>query len=104
MPLSRLENLLKSGRDDSLEQIVRKAREMDDLAGHLRKYLAADMAQHLVAANLRENGELVLVCSTSAWAARLRYETDMLRQAAKDAGKSVTKCVVRVQSPDGAAR
>ncbi|HEY5655794.1 MAG TPA: hypothetical protein VIS04_08145, partial [Woeseiaceae bacterium] len=51
MPFSRLEKLLKSGRDHSLEKIIRKARDMDDLTGHLRRHLSPDMAENLVAAN-----------------------------------------------------
>lgn len=101
MPLSRLENLLKSGREDSLEQIVRKARDMDELAAHLRRHLPVDLAAELVAANLRESGELVVICSTSAWAARFRYETELLLQVTRDLGKNVSSCTVRVQTPDG---
>lgn len=100
MPFSRLEKLLKSGRDHSLEKIIRKARDMDDLTGHLRRHLSPDMAENLVAANLRDNGELVLICTTSAWAARLRYEADTLQDAARETGKTVTRCSVRVLSPN----
>lgn len=101
MPLSRLENLLKSGGADSLERIVRKARDMGELAAHLRKHLPKDLAAELVAANLRESGELVVICSTSAWAARFRYETELLMQLTRDLGKSVSTCTVRVQTADG---
>ena len=104
MPLSRLENLLKSGNADSLEQIVRKARDMGELVSHLRKHLPEDLAAELVAANVRESGELVVICSTSAWAARFRYETESLQAAARQLGKKVSSCTVRVQTPDGGGK
>ncbi|MCH9004005.1 MAG: DUF721 domain-containing protein [Proteobacteria bacterium] len=50
----------------------------------------------IVAANVRDDGELVIICASSAWASRLRYETDRLLQAAKDAGVSAHTCRVRV--------
>ncbi len=50
----------------------------------------------IVAANVREDGELIVICASSAWASRLRYETDLLLRAARDAGVSAHTCRVRV--------
>jgi hypothetical protein len=41
--------------------------------GRVRKLLPPDEATHLVSAATNENGELVLVMDTPAWAARVRY-------------------------------
>jgi len=50
----------------------------------------------IVAANIREDGELVVICASSAWASRLRYESEILLKAAQDAGMSAHTCRVRV--------
>ncbi len=61
-----------------------------------------DVAQsQLLAVNLRENGELVLICSSSSWAARLRFETDQLIKAARMTGADVKKCKVKVSPSKG---
>ena len=96
MPIISLENLLKTGAGGTLDKIVQRAQNMDVLTTALRGELPADVGQNLLAANLRENGELVLVCTSSAWASRLRFESDGLVAAARKAGLIVHSCKVSV--------
>jgi predicted nucleic acid-binding Zn ribbon protein len=49
-----------------------------------------------VAANVRDDGELVVLCRSSAWASRLRFAADDLLSAARATGAEVTRCSVRV--------
>ncbi len=86
MSIIRLEKLLKKGAGGALEEIVQRAQKLDELTSALRAQLPPDAAANLVAANLRDNGELVLVCTSSAWASRLRFESDGLIAAARQAG------------------
>ena len=96
MPISRLDKLLKSAPSGTLDKIIQHAQDMDRLTGRLRDALGLELGPQLVAANLRESGELVLVCSTSAWAARFRFETDRLVEAVRASGTDVTGCRVKV--------
>jgi len=75
---------------------VRRAREMGELTHVLCKGLPEDYAGAIIAANLREDGDLVVIAASSAWASRLRYETDAMLVAARKAGIEVTTCRVRV--------
>ncbi|MEE3235862.1 MAG: DciA family protein [Pseudomonadota bacterium] len=97
MPLKKLENLLKSGAPGSLDQIIRTANDMDSLTGALRNALAPEMADQLVAANARDDGILVIICSSSAWASRIRFESESLLSAAKRAGFSADSVRVSVR-------
>ncbi len=96
MTIIRLENLLKARTGSTLNKIIQRAQNMDELTTVLRAELAADAAQNLLAANLREDGELVLVCASSAWASRLRFESDKLLEAARKTGLTVNTCRVTV--------
>jgi hypothetical protein len=96
MPPKRLENLLDPNADEGLGSIVRRAREMEGLVTALREALPAETAAGILAANLREDGELVVLAETPAWAARLRFEGDRLVEAARNTGATVTGCRVRV--------
>jgi hypothetical protein len=96
MPIVSLENLLRSGDSDSLDNLVKKARHMGELTHILQCALDPALAPSLKAANVREDGELVIVCESSAWAARLRYEADTMLKAARDAGLTVTSCKVSI--------
>jgi hypothetical protein len=96
MTIIRLENLLKARAGSTLNKIIRRAQNMDELTTALRAELAADAGQNLLAANLREDGELVLVCTSSAWASRLRFESDTLMEAARKTGRTVNSCKVTV--------
>lgn len=92
----RLENLLKSGAPDSLQGIVQRARDLGELTVLLRSALDTEAAPHLLAANLRDDAELVLICSSPAWAARIRFESETLLQAASKAGVKADRCSVKV--------
>ncbi len=96
MSIIRLEKLLKSGSGGALKDIVQRAQNMDQLTAAMRSVLPEEAQSQLLAANLRENGELVLICSSSSWAARLRFESEQLIEAARLTGADVNKCKVKV--------
>src|SRR5690606_6348775 len=96
MSIVKLDKLLQPGSDDPLKKLVQRSRNMSDLAQILRAALPSDVAPHLLAANLRDDGELVLICSSSSWAARLRFESESLLKAARQANLNATACSVKV--------
>jgi hypothetical protein len=96
MTATKLENLLKRGPGSSLDKLVQHAQKMESLTAVLKTALPSDVAEHLVAANISEDGELVLIGSSPAWASRLRFEGEALLEAARQAGETVSRCRVRV--------
>lgn len=96
MASDKLKNLLNPSAGGELGDIVRRAREMGELTHVLCKGLPEEYAGSIVAANLREDGDLVIIAVSSAWASRLRYETDALLAAARGAGLSPANCRIRV--------
>lgn len=103
MPVKKLENLLNSGTSGTLDKLIRTARDMDSLTGALQSALDPDIADHLLAANVRDDGELVVICRSSAWASRIRFEADALLAAAANAGfdaDSIRVSVSQGQQPE----
>ncbi|MDH3339178.1 MAG: DUF721 domain-containing protein [Gammaproteobacteria bacterium] len=96
MPIKRLQNLLNPNEDGDLGEIIRHAQDMGELVHMLQRSLPEDAAPSIKAANIRDNGELVILASSPAWAAKLRFETDKLVEAARAGGATVTTCTVRV--------
>jgi len=96
MPIKSLENLLNPSNDGGLGDIIRHAQDMGELAQILQKSLPGDCSTSISAANIRDNGELIILASTPAWAAKLRFEADKLMKAARASGAEVTSCRVRV--------
>ena len=96
MPSNKLEKLLKSSSGGDLGQLISRARRMGELTDVLSRALPESDRNAIVAANVREDGELVVICASSVWASRLRYETAILLQAAQDAGVEARSCRVRV--------
>ncbi len=96
MPSRKLKNLLNPCNDGDLGDLIGRARRMGQLTDILCNALPESDRSAIVAANVREDGELVVICASSAWASRLRYETDVLLKAAEDAGFSARTCRVRV--------
>ncbi len=98
MSIIRLDKLLKSSPGGSLGKIIQRARDMDDLTTRLRAELDPETAESLLAANVRNNGELVVVASSSAWAAKLRFESENLLRAARADGTAVNRFRVSVSN------
>jgi hypothetical protein len=96
MAEKELKNLLNPCAGGDLAQVVQRARELGELTAALARALPEEYAGALVAANVRENGELVVIAASPAWANRLRYEEETLLAAARDAGLNPTACRVRV--------
>jgi len=96
MAQNDLKNLLNPCADGDLGNIVRRAKELGELTSKLARALPEDLSGAIVAANVRENGELVVIAASSAWASRLRYESDALLAAARTAGVEAEVCRVRV--------
>ena len=97
MSLKKLETLLKSVSSGPLDQIIRTANDMDSLTGALRNALAPEIADQLVAANARDDGILIIICSSSAWASRIRFESESLLSAAKREGFAADSVRVTVR-------
>lgn len=96
MPIIRLEKLLKSGSGSALEDMVQTAQYMDELTSMLQQDLDPDLAVNLRAASLRDNGELVLIASSSAWASKIRFEAEKLMEVVRRSGAKVESCRVSV--------
>jgi len=96
MSIIRLDKLLDSSSSDTLGKVIQRARDLDDLTTLLRAELDPDTGLSLLAANVRDNSELVVVASSSAWAAKLRFEGEKLMQAARSSGTPVTSFRIRV--------
>jgi hypothetical protein len=96
MTIVSLENLLKASNGSPLEQLVRQSEDMQRLTTDLKAGLESGVAIHLSSANLRADGQLVLVADSPAWAARLRFESEKLLELARRNGVKVTACKVIV--------
>ena len=96
MAENQLKNLLSPCSEGDLASVIRRARELGELTDALSRALPDDCAGAVVAANLRADGNLVVIAASSAWASRLRYETDTLLAAARDTGLNPVGCRVRV--------
>ena len=96
MPAKRLENLLNPNNDEGLGEVIRRARRMGELVAALQQALPPDLAGSIHSANIRDDGTLVVLAATSAWASRLRFECDALTAAAAATGTEISACTVRV--------
>ena len=100
MAAKSLQNLLDPKNDESLATIVRRAQDMGELTSALVRALPAEEGAAILAANVREDGELVVLCRSSAWASRLRFCADALLAAARAQGVEASRCSVRVSRSD----
>jgi hypothetical protein len=96
MSIKRLQNLLDPNENGGLAEIIRHAQDMGELVQILQKSLPEDAAASIKAANIRDDGELVVLAGSPAWAAKLRFEADRLIAAARASGAAATSCTVRV--------
>ena len=100
MTVKQLGNLLNPNGNGELSDLVERARNMGELTETLSKSLPVDLAGSLIAANIRDEKELVLICHSSARAARLRFEEATLMKLAQKHGVNVDKVSVKVARVD----
>ena len=96
MPAQKLENLLKRNKNGELGEIVERARDFAELTGALAAALPEDLREGLVSASVSAEGQLVVFGRSPAWAARLRYESAAMLEAAKAYGQTADSVRVRV--------
>jgi hypothetical protein len=100
MTAKRLENLLNPSKNGDLGSIVQRAQEMGALTAALARAIGPEEGASIVAANVREDGELVVLVRSPAWASRLRFVADILLEAARAQGLESDRCTIRVARPD----
>lgn len=100
MTAKSLENLLNPNKNGDLGSIVQRAKDMSSLAASLAGAVGRDEGASIAAANVREDGELVVLVRSPAWASRLRYLTDTLLDTARAQGYAADRCTIRVARPD----
>lgn len=91
-----LEKLLNSTTGGALGELVQRAEGMGRLLAGLKQGLDPELAARLKGVNLRPDGQLVIIAETPAWAARLRFESDALIEAARRCGVEASSCKVIV--------
>jgi len=90
---------LALGPGGALEGLARRAAERVGLADGLRAALPPALGEQLRGANLRDDGTLVVLAASSAWASRLRFEAAALLAAAGGLGLAPLRVEVRVAGP-----
>jgi hypothetical protein len=100
MSAKSLEDLLNLNKNGDLGSIVQHAQEMSSLTSALAGAVGPEEGASIAAANVREDGELVVLARSSAWASRLRFSADALLDAARARGYKADRCTVRVARPD----
>ncbi len=89
----RLGDLLKGSR---LGDIVERAREAESLTCRVQRLLPSELAAHVVGASL-DDGRLVILADSSAWAARLKFHArDLIEPLRLVCDTDIRKTHVRV--------
>ena len=101
MTAKKLGKLLNPSDSGGLQAVVARAASMGKLTTALQQALPDEACNAIVAANLRDDKELIVIASTPAWASRLRFEVDTLLDAARSSGLDATTCRVRVSQSGG---
>lgn len=98
MPPERLGNLLNPKEIEGLERILERTKELARLTRALSGQLGG-LGACIVSAAVDQEGVLVVKTTSSAWAARLRFEETRLLEAAREAGVPAERVAVRVSRP-----
>ena len=86
-------------RDGGLARIVERAAATDRLSRCVQSALPGEVSPHVVGANLRDR-KLVVVVDGAAWAARVRFEAPVIKQALAETQEvEISRVVVRVRPP-----
>ena len=87
-------------KNSPLGNLARHADRMEQLGSLMRENLPASLADGFVHCNVRDDGTLVVVASSSEWAARYRFETAEFTRVCSEQGLEITKVKVSVSASD----
>ena len=82
-----------------LGELARAAAAAVTLGDHLQARLGPDLAPGIAGARLREDGAVVVLPTSPAWAARLRFEGERLLAEARSRHPGAVRVEVRVGGP-----
>jgi hypothetical protein len=99
-PKSLSELIFRPG--SALHDLAKQAETAMGLAAALRAGLPPEMSAELRSASLRDDGTLVVLASSPAWAARLRFERETLLARCHALHPQVRRVTVRVSGSAGA--
>ena len=87
---------LLGGPESPIGQLAGEARRRSELSDHLRKALPADLAGGLMHCNFDSDGGLILLAASPEWAARLRFESQLVIDLCRTQGLEINQVRVRV--------
>jgi len=96
MSAKHIGDLLKPNDNGGLAATLKRTRRIAELTSVLSAALGGDAGSSIVSASVDERHVLHVKTSSSAWAARLRFESDRLLAAASEAGWPASSLKVQV--------
>ena len=87
-----------AGTQGDLARLLDRAEKIAGLTGLVRDALPEPVADHVVAASLRD-GCLTVLADSPVWAARLRFVDPALGERLKEFGVSAERIQIRVRAP-----
>ena len=102
MPSKHIGDLLNPSNNRELSKALKRSEAIGQLTEALAAALPADLGAAVLAASVGDDGVLSIKASSSAWASRLRFESDQLAGIARAAGHPVYGVRVRVGRGDQA--
>jgi hypothetical protein len=96
MPKSLSE--LLAAQNSSIANLADRAQQKVALSDHLRTQLPENLAGGFVHCNLRDDGTLAVIASSSECAARLRFETEEFSRICTALGITISGIKVSVSS------
>ncbi|MDW8478972.1 MAG: DciA family protein [Xanthomonadales bacterium] len=81
---------------DPASGVLARAGRLGELDAQLRRALPAPLSDHVLLADVRDDGCLVFLADHPVWAARLRAEQGSLLSAARAAGTAAERMTVKV--------
>jgi len=84
----------------AIGRLASTARDKQSFVDHIRNGLTPELAEVVMHCSVEENGILMVRTASSAWAARLQYETEKLLELARDVHPETTSVRVRVAYPE----
>jgi hypothetical protein len=96
LPKSLSELIFQPG--SALNRLAQEAEGKAELAATLRAGLPGALAEAVRSASVRDDGTLVVMTPSSAWAARLRFESTTLLAACRERHPQAQRVEVRVSS------
>ena len=96
MSFIKLKTILRSKRNDTLDNLLQRVKDIQRLQDIVAGNFDKETASHIVGCNIDDGGKLIILCDSGSWQSKIRFSQETVLNHVRKKYPFVTFCEVKV--------